>query len=77
MMNPNAGHAVGQNMSRIEHYTRIVKKNCNIPVIAKQTPNITDMVIPALAAKKGGADAISAINTLKSISHLDLESAFK
>jgi len=37
------------------------------------TPNITDMVPVALAAQRGGADGISAINTIKAISHLDLD----
>ena len=36
------------------------------------TPNITDMIPAAMAAKAGGADAISAINTVKSITAVDL-----
>lgn len=74
MARNDAGHHVGQQFDLIERYTSVVKKAVKIPVVAKLTPNITDMVPAALSAQAGGADAISAINTLKSISHIDLES---
>lgn len=64
----------GQQTALIERFTAAAKRACSIPVIAKLTPNITDMVPSALAAQAGGADGVSAINTLKSISHIDLES---
>jgi dihydropyrimidine dehydrogenase (NAD+) subunit PreA len=38
-----------------------------IPVISKMTPNITHIAEPAEACVKAGADAISAINTIKSV----------
>jgi len=41
--------------------------------MAKMTPNITDMNEPAMYAKNGGADAISAINTVRGISQVGLE----
>jgi len=44
-----------------------------IPVIVKLTPNITDVVYAARAARKGGADAISLINTINSITQVNLE----
>ena len=72
MARPDAGHHIGQKFGLIEKYTAAAKRACNIPVIAKMTPNITDMLPAALAAQEGGADGISAINTVKSISHLDL-----
>jgi dihydropyrimidine dehydrogenase (NAD+) subunit PreA len=50
-----------------------VKKQVRIPVMAKMTPNITDITEPAVYAKKGGADAISAINTIRGISEIGLE----
>ena len=68
------GSDIGQNHDLVEKYTRIVKKNTNLPVIAKMTPNITDMRLPAIAAKNGGADGISAINTIKSITNIDIDS---
>lgn len=73
MARPDAGHHVGQNFGLIERYTAAAKRAVSIPVIAKMTPNITDMVPAALAAQAGGADGISAINTLKSVSHVDLD----
>lgn len=44
MARPDAGHFVGQNFSLIEKYTAAAKRAVSIPVIAKMTPNITDMV---------------------------------
>ncbi len=61
------GSDVGQNPDLVEHLTRIVKSEVTIPVIAKMTPNITHIEEPAVAAVNGGADAIAAINTIKSI----------
>lgn len=68
-----AGHHVGKAFHLIEKFTTTVKQSVSIPVIAKMTPNITDMTEPALFAKKGGADAISAINTVSGISQVDLD----
>jgi len=68
-----SGHHVGKAFDLIEKFTRTVKTVTSIPVIAKMTPNITDMTEPALYAKKGGADAISAINTVSGISKIGLE----
>ena len=73
MKHKGTGSDVGQNPEIVEKFTRIVKKNTNIPVLAKMTPNITDMCVPALAAKKGGADGISAINTIKCITNVDVD----
>jgi dihydropyrimidine dehydrogenase (NAD+) subunit PreA len=44
-----------------------------MPVIVKLTPNITDIRYPARAAKQGGADAVSLINTVSSITAVDLD----
>ncbi len=53
--------------TNIKKFTRAVKRGTSLPVLVKLTPNITDMVPMALAAKRGGADGISAINTINSI----------
>jgi dihydropyrimidine dehydrogenase (NAD+) subunit PreA len=53
--------------------TRWCKKHTRLPVIVKLTPNITDVRAPARAALAGGADAVSLINTVNSITHLDLD----
>ena len=68
------GSDVGQIPELVEKYTKVVKENTNIPILAKMTPNITDMRIPAEAARRGGADGISAINTIKSITDVDVNS---
>lgn len=67
------GHHVGKAFDLIEKFTATVKKAVSIPVIAKMTPNITDMTEPALYAKRGGADGISAINTVSGISEIGLD----
>ena len=69
-----SGHDAGKSFYSLEHYTSIVKRAVNIPVMAKMTPNITDMTETAMAAKNGGIDAISAINTVSGISGIDLDS---
>src|SRR5918996_2673205 len=61
------GSAVGQVPEYIEMVTRWCKAHTRMPVIVKLTPNITDIRKPARAAKAGGADAVSLINTLNSI----------
>jgi dihydropyrimidine dehydrogenase (NAD+) subunit PreA len=65
-----SGHKVGQAFHLLEKFTATVKKAVKIPVLAKMTPNITDMTEPALFAKKGGADGISAVNTFRGISEI-------
>lgn len=61
------GSDVGQNPELVTFYTTYVKRNVSIPVIPKMTPNITHINDPAMGAYYAGADAISAINTIKSI----------
>ena len=67
------GSAVGQVPEYIEMVTRWCKANTDLPVIVKLTPNITDIRYPARAAKAGGADAVSLINTVSSIVGVDLD----
>ena len=61
------GSDVGQNPELVTFYTAYVKRNVKIPVIPKMTPNITQINNPAMGAFFAGADAISAINTIKSV----------
>jgi len=72
MAHPSAGHRTGQDFHAVATFTEVVKKATKLPVMAKMTPNITDMIPVALAAKDGGADAISAINTIKAITDIDI-----
>ena len=67
------GSAVGQVPEYIEMVTRWVKQYSRMPCIVKLTPNITDVRKPAEAAKRGGADAVSLINTINSITAVDLD----
>ena len=57
----------------VEMVARWCKAHTRMPVIVKLTPNITDIRQPARAAKKGGADAVSLINTINSIMGIDLD----
>jgi dihydropyrimidine dehydrogenase (NAD+) subunit PreA len=67
------GSAVGQVPEYIEMVTRWVKQYSRMPCIVKLTPNVTSILPPAMAAKRGGADAVSLINTIKSITNVDLD----
>ena len=61
------GSDIGQDAELVNFYTSYVKRSVKIPVITKMTPNITHITRPAMGAYFGGADAISAINTIKSV----------
>jgi dihydropyrimidine dehydrogenase (NAD+) subunit PreA len=67
------GAAVGQVPEYVEMVTRWCKQHSRMPVIVKLTPNVTDIVKAATAAKSGGADAVSLINTITSITSVDLD----
>lgn len=67
------GSAVGQVPEYIEMVTRWVKSHSRMPCIVKLTPNISDIRKPAEAARRGGADAVSLINTINSITSVDLD----
>jgi dihydropyrimidine dehydrogenase (NAD+) subunit PreA len=67
------GSAVGQVPEYIEMVTRWCKQYYSKPVIVKLTPNITDIRKPAAAAMRGGADAVSLINTINSITSVNLD----
>jgi dihydropyrimidine dehydrogenase (NAD+) subunit PreA len=67
------GSAVGQVPEYTEMITSWVKEKAHTPVLVKLTPNITDIRTVARAAKCGGADGLSAINTINSITGIDLD----
>ena len=68
------GSDVGQNPELVSKYTEAVKKGTKLPVLAKMTPNLGHMEIPAIAAVNSGADGLAAINTIKSITNIDADS---
>jgi dihydropyrimidine dehydrogenase (NAD+) subunit PreA len=67
------GSAVGQVPEYSCMITEWVKEVARTPVLIKLTPNITDIRTVARAARRGGADALSAINTINSITGIDLD----
>ncbi len=67
------GAAVGQQPAVTEKIVTWVMEVATIPVIVKLTPNITDITYAARAARQGGANAISLINTIKSITQVNLD----
>jgi dihydropyrimidine dehydrogenase (NAD+) subunit PreA len=67
------GAAVGQVPDYACQITAWVKEVARTPVIVKLTPNVTDVCYVGRAAVKGGADALSLINTINSITSIDLD----
>ncbi len=69
---------MGAAMGQVPEYTCMVtewvKEVSNLPVIVKLTPNVTHIVPPGRAAQKGGADAVSLINTINSVMGVDIDS---
>jgi dihydropyrimidine dehydrogenase (NAD+) subunit PreA len=68
---------MGSAMGQVPEYTCMVtewvKEVSSLPVIVKLTPNVTNIVPPGRAAQKGGADAVSLINTINSVMGVDIE----
>ncbi len=73
MTSSTMGSDVGQNPDLVRHYCEVVSSATKLPVIAKMTPNVGNMEIPARASIEGGAKGIAAINTVKSITNLDID----
>ncbi len=67
MRQTGMGSDVGQDPELVTFFTAYVKRSVKIPVIPKMTPNIAHISNPAMGAYFAGADAISAINTIKSV----------
>jgi len=67
------GSAIGQSVELAEKVTRWTVEAADIPVMAKMTPNVTDIGLVAKACIQAGAHAISAINTVGAIMGVDLD----
>ncbi len=67
------GAAVGQVPEYCEMITAWAKQVATVPLMVKLTPNVTSILAPARAAAAGGADALSLINTVSSITGVDLD----
>jgi dihydropyrimidine dehydrogenase (NAD+) subunit PreA len=67
------GSAVGQEPKVLQAIVEWVMEVAKVPVIVKLTPNITDITVPAKAARAAGANAISLINTVQSLVGVDID----
>ena len=68
-----SGAKVGQCQELVQKFTETVRNSCKIPIVAKMTPNITDITVPAIYAKQGGADGIAAVNSVAGLSGIGAE----
>lgn len=66
---PNVSHGLdlGIDAASVGRLIRRVRAACPLPIIAKLTPNVTDIVPIARAAAEGGADAVSLVNTFRGL----------
>lgn len=67
MMEEGLGSDIGQVPALVERFTAAARRGASIPILAKLTPNVARMSPAAEAALNGGADGLSAINTIKSL----------
>lgn len=67
------GAAIGQDPKLTGDVVKWVKEVVDVPVIAKLTPNVTDITLIAKAAEENGADALAGINTVLGFMGVDLE----
>ena len=63
--------ACGQDPELVRDICRWVREACPIPFFAKLTPNVTNVVVIARAAREGGADGVTAINTVSGLMGLN------
>src|SRR5690606_1371618 len=62
--NVTGGIDYGTDPAKTESVVRSVRGACELPIVAKLTPNVTSVPEIAAAAAEGGADAVSLINTV-------------
>ena len=66
------GLQFGTDPGMVQEVVAAVKSQTSLPVMAKLSPNVTDIVAIARAAQQGGADSLSLINTLLGMA-IDIE----
>lgn len=64
--NIHDGQIFGSNAKLLFKLGKAIKSEVSLPLVVKLSPNVTDIGLIARAAKDGGADALSLINTVKS-----------
>lgn len=67
------GAAMGENVDILAEVCGWVMEVAKVPVWAKMTPNVTHIEDPTRASLSAGCDGISAINTIRSVIGVDLE----
>jgi dihydroorotate dehydrogenase subfamily 1 len=67
------GAAMGENPEIVEEVVGWVMKSAKKPVWAKMTPNVTRITEPSRAAFRGGCEGVSAINTIRSVMSVNLD----
>ncbi len=67
------GSAMGENPDILEEVAGWVNEVARVPVWAKMTPNVTHIEDPTRAALRAGCQGVSAINTIRSVLGVDLE----
>ena len=65
------GLACGQDPDMVRKICKWVREVTTVPFFAKLTPNVTNIVVIARAAKEGGADGVTAINTVSGLMGLN------
>ena len=73
MAKEGLGSDVGCNEALVKKFTKATVKGTKLPVIAKMTPNITNIKLPGIASYEAGAKGISAINTIKCLTNINLD----
>lgn len=73
MTSHTMGSDVGQDPELVKTYSEATRRGTHLPILAKMTPNIGNMEIPAIAAMEGGSTGIAAINTVKCLTAIDLD----
>jgi len=67
MADSGLGSDIGQVPELVERFTAAARRGTKLPILSKLTPNVAVMSPAAEAAKRGGANGIAAINTIKSV----------
>jgi len=67
------GLACGQDPDIVKQISEWVRSAVKIPFFPKMTPNITDIREIARAAKAGGADGVTATNTVSTLMHMNAQ----
>ncbi len=67
MADGGLGSDIGQVPELVERFTAAARRGTTKPLLVKPTPNVMAMSEAGEAARRGGADGLSAINTIKSI----------